>query len=353
MKHYSIAPAAWLASLILSGAALAEAPFEEGWTLDPVASALTFQSIKKNTVVETSSFAALDGGIDESGKATITVHLESIDTKIDLRNVRMRFIFFETFLHPRATITAQLDPAMLAELPSRRRMTVPLDYTLDLHGIEKALNTDVVVTMMSEDQVFVSTAEPISISVSDFNLADGLKKLEEAAEAPIVPSATVSFDFMFQRNEEGGAIALAAADTDAPASGESRALESSGTLALEECRNRLEALTEANEVYFSSGSARLQAESTPVLTSLVEIIGRCPDMVLEVGGHTDSVGSEAANQRLSEKRANAVADYLVQQGIDAERFRTRGYGESQPIAGNDTDRGRWRNRRIAFVIVEE
>ncbi|MDV7141311.1 OmpA family protein [Tropicimonas sp. TH_r6] len=353
MKHFTIAPAAWLAGLFLSGAALADAPFDEGWTLDPAASALTFQSIKKNTVVETSSFASFDGEIDESGQATITVHLESIDTKIDLRNVRMRFIFFETFLHPRATITTQLDPALLADLPQRRRMTLPLDFTLDLHGAQKELTTDVVVTMMSEDQVFVSTASPISIAVADFNLSDGLKKLEEAAEAPIVPSATVSFDFMFQRNTEGGAEEIAMADTTSAAPAASRALESSGSLALDECRNRLEALSEANEVSFSSGSTRLRPESEPVLSSLVEIIGRCPDMVIEVGGHTDSVGSEATNQRLSEQRANAVARYLTEEGIDAARFQTKGYGESQPIAENDTDRGRWRNRRIAFVIVGE
>ena len=77
-----------------------ENPFANGWTLQPGASNLNFQSVKKKTVVESSSFATLAGGIDDSGLAKITVLLDSVDTKIDLRNVRMRFLFFETFKFP-------------------------------------------------------------------------------------------------------------------------------------------------------------------------------------------------------------------------------------------------------------
>ena len=74
--------------------ALAADPFEHGWQLDPEASAITFLSVKKDTIAETSQFAAISGQITERGVAQLIIALDSVDTKIDLRNVRMRFLFF-------------------------------------------------------------------------------------------------------------------------------------------------------------------------------------------------------------------------------------------------------------------
>lgn len=323
-------------------------PFEGGWTLDSNSSALSFLSIKDMTKVETSSFAALEGTIDENGEVEVGIHLESIDTKIDLRNVRMRFLFFETFQFPLATIRTELDAADFADLPEVGRKRLPLNYLLELHGVQKAFESEVIVTLLNENEVFISSAEPISVPVADFALEDGLKKLEEAAGLPIVPSATVSFDFRFLRNGEGnGELQLAQAEPT-----KSRALESSGELDQAECQNRFLSISEANEVSFASGSSRLQETSTPMLNSLAEIISRCPGLAIEIAGHTDSVGSEGANQRLSERRATTVAGYLVGQGVEPPRMQTAGYGETRPIADNDTERGRWRNRRIEFSIVD-
>jgi OOP family OmpA-OmpF porin len=69
-----------------------------------------------------------------------------------------------------------------------------------------------------------------------------------------------------------------------------------------------------------------------------------------VVGHTDTDGEDASNQTLSEKRAQAVADYLVKAGLPADRFTATGYGSTQPVASNDTDEGRAQNRRIEFVV---
>jgi OmpA-OmpF porin, OOP family len=77
---------------------------------------------------------------------------------------------------------------------------------------------------------------------------------------------------------------------------------------------------------------------------------RCPNTNIEISGHTDTDGDEAANQGLSEKRAQAVADYLVKAGLPANRFSAVGYGSTQPTAGNDTDQGKAQNRRIDFVV---
>ena len=76
-----------------------------------------------------------------------------------------------------------------------------------------------------------------------------------------------------------------------------------------------------------------------------------PGLHLDVEGHTDSVGGDEYNQALSERRAAAVRDYLVQQGIAAESIASRGFGKTQPVASNDTPEGRQQNRRVELVLT--
>jgi outer membrane protein OmpA-like peptidoglycan-associated protein len=83
-----------------------------------------------------------------------------------------------------------------------------------------------------------------------------------------------------------------------------------------------------------------------VLDEAVAIMKANPKITGEVHGHTDSTGSEAHNQRLSEARANAVRDYFIKQGIAPERVRAKGFGETMPVASNDTAEGRAMNRRV-------
>ncbi|MCD6062767.1 MAG: glycine zipper protein [Flavipsychrobacter sp.] len=103
-------------------------------------------------------------------------------------------------------------------------------------------------------------------------------------------------------------------------------------------------------VLFSTASATLGANSTTSLNNLVTILNKYPDTNLEIAGHTDSRGTHEYNQGLSERRAQAVSGYLVNRGIKSARITTRGYGETQPIASNDTDAGRADNRRVEFQI---
>lgn len=103
-------------------------------------------------------------------------------------------------------------------------------------------------------------------------------------------------------------------------------------------------------IRFESGKADIVADSAGLLDRLIETALRCPTANIEISGHTDTDGDEAANQALSEKRAQAVADYLVKAGLPANRFSAVGYGATQPIAGNDTDQGKAQNRRIDFVV---
>ncbi|GLH78714.1 membrane protein [Bradyrhizobium sp. SSBR45G] len=104
------------------------------------------------------------------------------------------------------------------------------------------------------------------------------------------------------------------------------------------------------KIRFETGRSDLDRDSTGLLDRLVEIAFRCPAATVDIIGHTDADGDAAANQVLSQKRAQAVADYLVRAGLPADRFTPIGYGSTQPIASNDTGEGRAQNRRIEFLV---
>ena len=106
-------------------------------------------------------------------------------------------------------------------------------------------------------------------------------------------------------------------------------------------------------VFFQTGKYTLLDISIVELDKVVEMMQQHPTMRIELGGHTDNVGSEAMNQKLSEQRAKAVYDYLVQHGVAAERLSYKGYGPSQPVADNSTPEGRRQNRRTVFTIIEK
>lgn len=103
-------------------------------------------------------------------------------------------------------------------------------------------------------------------------------------------------------------------------------------------------------IRFESGRATIDQDSIGLLDRLIETALRCPNANIEVGGHTDTDGDNAANQTLSEKRAQSVADYLVKAGLPTDRLKAVGYGSSQPVAANDTDEGKAKNRRIDFTV---
>jgi len=338
--------------------------FEDGWRLVPEGSALNFQSIKNGSVVETSSFATVQGVIEENGKATIKVLLDSVDTKVDLRNVRMRFLFFESFTYPEATITTQLTQQTLEDLIDLRRKTISMPYTIDLHGVTQERSADVSITLISPDVVSVSSAEPITLPVADFNLMEGIRKLEAAAGVTIVPSTSVTFQFLFERNVEGGAQVNALFrdddddddeeedDSDDPVSVASVALEPSGNFDEQACVGRFEIFSRAGNIYFRTASARLNAESNALLDQLYDVVSRCPGMTVEVRGHTDSDGSDQTNATLSNLRAASVVEYLTRKGIEPQRLRPRGMGEGSPVVPNTTSANKALNRRIEFVVLE-
>lgn len=104
-------------------------------------------------------------------------------------------------------------------------------------------------------------------------------------------------------------------------------------------------------ITFATDSAAVQPQFQRTLDQVASTLAEYRETYIDVYGHTDSTGSDAYNQQLSERRAISVADYLSAHGVQAARIGTRGYGESQPIASNDTDAGRAANRRVEVKIV--
>ena len=107
-----------------------------------------------------------------------------------------------------------------------------------------------------------------------------------------------------------------------------------------------------NNIFFASASAELLPSSFKELNKLYQLLSDHPGMKIQIEGHTDDVGTEEDNQNLSQNRAKSVYNFLVEKGIDKDRLSYIGYGESQPIDTNDTNEGRQKNRRTAFLVLE-
>jgi OOP family OmpA-OmpF porin len=121
-------------------------------------------------------------------------------------------------------------------------------------------------------------------------------------------------------------------------------------LEINECQPAFDGLLAKGRVLFETGSANLSKESLALLDHLIEVVRRCREASIEVAGHTDSQGTSELNLDLSKRRAEAVTAYIGESGFDTSRITSAGYGESKPVASNDTPEGRAQNRRIEFVV---
>lgn len=127
---------------------------------------------------------------------------------------------------------------------------------------------------------------------------------------------------------------------------------SGSRMSAEDCDDYLSAMLSRAKIRFETNSTEVSNRSARLLEEIGHVINQCPGTKIEVAGHTDSVGSTKTNNRLSRQRARSVVRHLVRrEGVDRGRLTPTGYGESQPIARNDTDRGRARNRRIELVVL--
>lgn len=124
-------------------------------------------------------------------------------------------------------------------------------------------------------------------------------------------------------------------------------------LLAEQCRQSFFAALGERSVQFATGSDELTPQSGQLIDELAAVAKRCPGTRIAISGHTDDRGARADNLRLSQQRAEAVMAELVSRGVSIARLDARGYGEERPVADNDTEAGRARNRRIEFELARD
>ena len=234
-------------------------------------------------------------------------------------------------------------------LATQTRVKYPLTLKVGMHGITNEIKTEVWVTRIGDTTVSVATIEPIIVTAESFGLTKGVAKLAEAVGGILIaPAASISFDLVFGSGSLKPELE-AARETRAKV----KVAEAAKTITAEACETRFSVISKTGAIYFKTGSAELDKESEPLLNSVTDIAKRCPTVKIDVAGHTDNVGGERRNQRLSEMRAHAVVNYLTDKGIGAKRIQSAGYGGSKPVVPNDSDEDRAKNRRIEFKVRKE
>lgn len=116
------------------------------------------------------------------------------------------------------------------------------------------------------------------------------------------------------------------------------------------CQTQVDGVIKGQTIQFDSGTATIKADSVPLIDALATALTPCAGTVIEVAGHTDLVGDEAANMTLSEQRANAVVQALVAKNVPTSRLAPKGYGETKPAQPGEAEAANVANRRIEFAV---
>ncbi len=187
--------------LIIIGMVLGASTVRADWTLDPMASSLTFASVKNGSIVEPHLFGNLNGGVDASGAAIVTVALDSVDTLIPIRDERLRNMLFKVDQFPTATFRANVEVAFLQTGQVGTSSELSLAGELTIHGVTIKTTVPVKINRVSADRVQVFPIRPMIISAASFGMTEGLEALREIAGlqsiGPVVP---VSFLLVFQQS---------------------------------------------------------------------------------------------------------------------------------------------------------
>ena len=178
------------ALLLMTQATLAD------WRLTS-ASKVGYVSIKNNAIAEHNVFSGVTGSLSKKGQLKINIDLSTVETQVDIRNQRMRELFFEVTQYPQAVVTAELDVQELAQVDSGAPLEIVKPFTLSLHGVEVTAEAHLRVVAVG-GRAWVSTVRPILISAADFGLEGGVSALQKIAGleaiAAVVP---VSIDLKF------------------------------------------------------------------------------------------------------------------------------------------------------------
>lgn len=170
------------------------------WDLDNSKSALYFTSTKNHTIEEKSQFTQLAGHIDDNGQAKLTVSLNSVDTRVPIRDERMREILFQTLSFPQGVFTVNIDPAQMSALSDNQPHNITVDGTLDLHGVQHEIKTNIIAQELSDNTLQIKNAEPIVLNVNDYDMTAGVEELRTlAALQSIAPTVPINFTLVFNK----------------------------------------------------------------------------------------------------------------------------------------------------------
>jgi len=193
------------------------------------------------------------------------------------------------------------------------------------------------------------TNQPVSATISYQSLSDK-KEMGDATSDPATGEYTITLPYgsSYSINANGANYIPVYNNLDLTQAGEYKEMTQNLYLVPIEVGQTVR----LNNIFFDSGKSDLRPESFPELDRLVTTLEKNPKMQIEISGHTDDVGADDVNLKLSSDRANAVKDYLLSKGIAQATVTAVGFGETKPVASNTTDDGKQLNRRVEFTIVK-
>lgn len=178
--------------------ALAAGSVSAGWTMDPARSHLSYVSIKAKDVGEVNTFKEMAGTITDDGQVTVSMFLDSVETLIPIRNERMREFLFETTNYQDATLTAKVEPAIIAELQPGQITEITAEGNLSLHGETQPMIISMQAAKLDDGTVMAASTKPLIVDAAKFGLTDGVEKLREIAGlASISHAVPVTFVMTF------------------------------------------------------------------------------------------------------------------------------------------------------------
>ncbi len=169
----------WIRSLTCISLLLVTQATLADWRLTS-ASKVGYVSIKNNAIAEHNYFSGVTGSLNKKGQLKVSIDLSTVETQVEIRNQRMRDLFFEVTPYPEATVTAQLDRQELAQVESGAPLELVKPFTLSLHGVESTAEAHLRIVSVG-GRAWVSTVRPILISAADFGLEGGVAALQKIA----------------------------------------------------------------------------------------------------------------------------------------------------------------------------
>lgn len=169
----------WIRSLTCVSLLLVTQATLADWRLTS-ASKVGYVSIKNNAIAEHNYFSGVTGSLNKKGQLKVSIDLSTVETQVDIRNQRMRDLFFEVTQYPEAVVTAQLDMQELAQVESGAPLEIVKPFTLSLHGVESTAEAHLRIISVG-GRAWVSTVQPILISAADFGLEGGVAALRKIA----------------------------------------------------------------------------------------------------------------------------------------------------------------------------